>query len=194
MSSVLFRSLASRSTTSTVRRCISVNVLQAAANDGAKNTVSGKESQLLRLKEIEDPDTGLEISHKEFMRTAQIAVEEPMDVTTVNGVPEEHMVERRARIFMPPKNAMQSGTNDIHRWVVEFDNRQRWENPAMGWASSGDPLSNLKLYFQTKEDAASFCDKNGWTYFMEEEKVRKPLTKSYAANYSWNKRCRNNTK
>lgn len=130
------------------------------------------------------------IEVKEDISKAIIDVEDVMDVTAFNGVPEEHIVSRRARIFQPAKNAMQSGTDDTHKWALEFEQRQRWENPTMGWTSSGDPLSNLRLMFSSRQDAARFCDKNGWTYFVEEQRVRKPLRKSYADNFSWDKRTR----
>ena len=50
-------------------------------------------------------------------------------------MPDEHIHNRRARIFVPAKNAMQSGTNLTHKWRIEFDTRERWENPLMGWGS-----------------------------------------------------------
>lgn len=59
-----------------------------------------------------------------------------VDISPITGVPEEHVKERRVRIFMPAKNAMQSGTDNIHHWSIEFDNRERWENPLMGWSST----------------------------------------------------------
>lgn len=31
------------------------------------------------------------------------------------------------------------------RWKITFDERQRWENPLMGWASTADPLSNSEV-------------------------------------------------
>jgi len=130
------------------------------------------------------------VERKEYMRTAQIKVDEVLSLANVTGVPDEHTKDRRVRIYKQAKNAMQSGTNDTHKWTADFENRQRWENPTMGWTSSGDPLSNMKLQFTEREDAIAFCDKNGWTYFVEEAKVRKPLNKSYAANFSWNKRSR----
>lgn len=125
-----------------------------------------------------------------MMQTAKVAISEPMDLTTISGVPEEHIKGRRARIYLPPKNAMQSGTNDTHQWIVDFEQRQRWENPLMGWASSGDPLSNMRLKFTDQEDAVAFCEKNGWAYLIEASKERKPLKKSYAANFAWDKRSR----
>lgn len=54
----------------------------------------------------------------------------------MNGIPEEQIKTRKVRIFIPPKNAMQSGTDNIHHWEIEFNNKQRWENPLMGWCST----------------------------------------------------------
>ncbi|KAL8203894.1 UNVERIFIED_CONTAM: NADH dehydrogenase Fe-S protein subunit 4 ndufs4 [Gekko kuhli] len=56
---------------------------------------------------------------------------------------------------------MQAGVNNTKKWKMEFDTRERWENPLMGWASTADPLSNLFLTFATKEDAIAFAEKNG---------------------------------
>ena len=111
------------------------------------------------------------------------------------GVPEEHVKERRVRIFIPPKNAMQSGTNNIQTWRMEFDNRERWENPLMGWCSTGDPLSNMNIEFNTKEEAIDHCEKNGWRWFVSsEEKPKKERVKNYGVNFSWDKRTRVSTK
>lgn len=59
-----------------------------------------------------------------------------MNVQSLTGVPDEHIEKRHVRIFMPARTASQSGTNQTHRWKIEFDNRERWENPLMGWAST----------------------------------------------------------
>ncbi|MCP6336129.1 ETC complex I subunit, partial [Klebsiella pneumoniae] len=65
-----------------------------------------------------------------------ITVKEKDEIFRVSGVPEEHTKGRRVRIFQPAKNAMQSGTNNTDKWQMEFDTRQRWENPLMGWTST----------------------------------------------------------
>lgn len=57
-------------------------------------------------------------------------------VGIVSGVPDEHIKTRTVRIYQPPKNAMQSGSNNINFWQISFDTRERWENPLMGWTSS----------------------------------------------------------
>ena len=85
------------------------------------------------------------------------------DITTLTGVPEEHIKTRKARIFVPARNNMQSGVNNTKKWKMEFDARERWENPLVGWVSTADPLSNLVLTFSTKEDAIAFAETNGWS-------------------------------
>uniref|UniRef100_A0A069DWQ3 NADH dehydrogenase [ubiquinone] iron-sulfur protein 4, mitochondrial n=1 Tax=Panstrongylus megistus TaxID=65343 RepID=A0A069DWQ3_9HEMI len=115
-------------------------------------------------------------------------------IAPITGVPEEHIKGRRVHISLVPKNAMQSGTDNTQSWQMNFDTRERWENPLMGWTSTGDPLSNMQLYFSTKEDAIAFCDKNGWEWFVEEEKEYPEKVKSYGFNFSWNKRTRVSTK
>lgn len=125
-----------------------------------------------------------------LMRNKVVEIATPMQVTPVSGIPEKQIEGRRARIFQPAKNAMQSGTADTHVWALEFEHQERWENPTMGWTSSGDPLSNIRVTFSTAEDAARHCEKNGWAYTIEEARVRKPLKKSYAANFAWDKRSR----
>ena len=64
----------------------------------------------------------------------------------------------------------------------------------MGWASSGDPLSNMQVDFASKEDAIAFVEKHGWDFFVEDPKERAPKAKSYALNFAWNKRTRKSTK
>ncbi|RWS23228.1 NADH dehydrogenase [ubiquinone] iron-sulfur protein 4-like protein, partial [Leptotrombidium deliense] len=130
---------------------------------------------------------------KVMLRNTIIDVPEPLDVSVISEIPEEHITTRRVRIFKPSKNAMQSGTYNVQSWMIEFENRERWENQLIGWGSSGDPLSNIDgwLRFTTKEDAIKFCEKNQWHYFIDEPEVTKrPIKKSYAANFSWNKRTR----
>ncbi|TRZ14294.1 hypothetical protein HGM15179_012833 [Zosterops borbonicus] len=97
--------------------------------------------------------------------TQLITVDEKLDITTLTGVPDEHIKTRKVHIFVPARNAMQSGANNTKKWKMEFDNRERWENPLMGWASTADPLSNMVLTFSTKEDAIAFAEKNGFEFF-----------------------------
>jgi len=123
-----------------------------------------------------------------------ITIEVAEDISLLTGMPEEHTKERLVKIYKPAKNAMQSGTNGIKRWKIEFDTRERWENNLMGWSSNADPLSNIQLDFATKEEAVAFAEKNSWQYVLEDPKERAPKAKSYALNFAWNKRTRKSTK
>lgn len=131
---------------------------------------------------------------REKARDATIQVDTAVDITPTTGVPEEHIKSRKAFIRIPTRNTMQSGTNNLHKWRITFDERERWENPLMGWTSTADPLSNLELNFSTREDAIAFCEKNGWEWDTEDPPVKPKRVKSYAGNFSWNKRNRLTTK
>ncbi|XP_068105525.1 NADH dehydrogenase [ubiquinone] iron-sulfur protein 4, mitochondrial [Hyperolius riggenbachi] len=135
-----------------------------------------------RLAEAQSRDTQL------------ITVDEKLDITVLTGVPEEQIKTRKVHIHVPARNAMQSGVQNTKRWRLDFDTRERWENPLMGWASTADPLSNMVLAFSTKEEAVAFAEKNGWSYEVDERRIPKPKYKSYGANFSWNKRTRVSTK
>jgi NADH dehydrogenase (ubiquinone) Fe-S protein 4 len=59
----------------------------------------------------------------------------------------------------------------------------RWENPLMGWQSSGDYMQGTHLNFKSKEDAINFAEKQGYEYFVQEPNVRKFTPKAYANNF-----------
>ncbi|XP_014820341.1 PREDICTED: NADH dehydrogenase [ubiquinone] iron-sulfur protein 4, mitochondrial [Calidris pugnax] len=166
---------------------------QARAEDPelSLNGASGRQGQLL-LQSLSTSTWRL--AQDQTRDTQLITVDEKLDITALTGVPDEHIKTRKVHIFVPARNAMQAGVNNTKKWKMEFDNRERWENPLMGWASTADPLSNMVLTFSTKEDAIAFAEKNGWSYDVEEKKIPKPKSKSYGANFSWNKRTRVSTK
>ena len=119
----------------------------------------------------------------------KVSLQEVTEVTETSGLPRAQ-VGRKARIFMPARHAMQSGSHNTRTWRLEFENQERWENPLMGWASSGDPLSNVTISFDSKEQAVAFAIKNGFTYEVMEPKQPKFRLKSYGENFSWDKRTR----
>ncbi|XP_018953416.2 NADH dehydrogenase [ubiquinone] iron-sulfur protein 4, mitochondrial-like [Cyprinus carpio] len=138
--------------------------------------------------------SGWRLAEQQGQGSQLITVDEKLDITTLTGVPEEHIKTRKVRIFVPARNAMQSGVKNTQKWKMDFDTRERWENPLMGWASTADPLSNMVLSFSNKEDAIAFAEKNGWRYDITEKRVPKPRVKSYGANFSWDKRTRRSAK
>ncbi|XP_033750451.1 NADH dehydrogenase [ubiquinone] iron-sulfur protein 4, mitochondrial-like [Pecten maximus] len=137
---------------------------------------------------------GKNVITKKEEEELRIIVKENTDISSLTGVPEEHIKTRHVRIFCPARNAMQSGSFNTNRWRIEFDNRERWENPCMGWVSTGDPLSNMNVDFISAEDAAVFCEKNGWSFSIDQKQVSTFKPKSYGANFSWDKKTRVSTK
>ena len=89
-----------------------------------------------------------------------------------------------ARIFQPPKNAMQSGRANMRRWRLEYEQASAREiDPLMGWTSSGDMKQQLSLTFETKEEAVAFAEREGITYQLQEPKARQVRPKNYAENF-----------
>ena len=78
---------------------------------------------------------------------------------------------------------MQSGLNKDNKWVIEFLTNNTGINPLMGWESSSDTLSELKLEFTSKDLAVNFAKKNKIDFVVIEPKKRKTVKKSYADNF-----------
>lgn len=94
---------------------------------------SGK-LEIPKRKTLQEVTTPEDAKYLQALKTP-IAVTVNEDVGYVSGVPEEHIKTRRVRIYQPAKSAMQSGTDNIHFWQIDFETRERWENPLMGWTS-----------------------------------------------------------
>ena len=91
---------------------------------------------------------------------------------------------KKAKIYKPSKTAMQSGIKKFDKWVIEFVAEKPGINPLMGWESSSDTYSELKLEFMTKEIAIDYAKKNKIDYELIEPKSRKINKKSYADNFT----------
>ena len=90
---------------------------------------------------------------------------------------------RKAKIYKPTKTAMQSGTRNTKNWLLEFDTLNTGINPLMGWESSKDTMSEVKLEFSTKEQAINYAKKNDIDYYVVEPQKRKIIKKSYSDNF-----------
>ena len=78
---------------------------------------------------------------------------------------------------------MQSGLGKSDKWLIEFEIKDPGTNPLMGWETSTDMLSELKLEFSTKELAIEYAKKNKITFEVIEPQKRKTIKKSYADNF-----------
>jgi gamma-glutamylcyclotransferase (GGCT)/AIG2-like uncharacterized protein YtfP len=94
-----------------------------------------------------------------------------------------------ARIFSPAKTAMQSGKAKTGHWVLEFDPETRKKiDPLMGYTTSGDMRSQIRLTFDTREEAVAYAEKEGLAYRVEEPKESKRRQISYAENFRYDRR------
>ena len=78
---------------------------------------------------------------------------------------------------------MQSGERNTKKWLLEFDTLNTGVNPLMGWVSSKDTMSEVKLKFSTREQAISYAKKNNINYFIIEPKKTNIIKKSYNDNF-----------
>ena len=78
---------------------------------------------------------------------------------------------------------MQSGTVKNNKWTLEFKTKNPTKNPLMGWESSSDTLTELKLEFSSKELAITYAKKRKIDFELIEPKKRKTVKKSYADNF-----------
>ena len=78
---------------------------------------------------------------------------------------------------------MQSGTRNTKNWLLEFDTLNTGVNPLMGWVSSKDTMSEIKLEFLTKEQAVNYAKKNNIEYYIAGPQKRKIIKKSYTDNF-----------
>lgn len=78
---------------------------------------------------------------------------------------------------------MQSGNKKSNEWVLEFETKDPTNNPLMGWESSSDTYSQLRLRFSSKELAINYAKKKKIDFEVIESKKRKTIKKSYADNF-----------
>ena len=90
---------------------------------------------------------------------------------------------KKAKIYKPTKTAMQSGKRNSKNWLLEFETLDNNISPLMGWESSRDTMSEIKLKFSTKEKAINYAKKNNIIYDLIEPKERKIIKKTYAENF-----------
>jgi hypothetical protein len=94
-----------------------------------------------------------------------------------------------ARIFSPAKTAMQSGKAKTGHWVLEFEPEMpRKIDPLMGYTTSRDMKSQIRLTFETREEAVAYAEKNGLAYRVQEPKEAKRRSISYAENFRYDRK------
>ena len=95
----------------------------------------------------------------------------------------------RARIYRPAKTAMQSGRAKSGAWVLEFEPEDAvTPDPLMGWNGSADTGRQVRLRFGSAEEAVAYAERHGYDYNLVVPKERKIRPKTYAENFSYNRR------
>jgi ETC complex I subunit conserved region len=92
-----------------------------------------------------------------------------------------------ARIFKPTKTAMQSGARN-QKWVLAYEPATRRRPEAlMGWTRAEDTLNEVRLHFQTKEEAVAFATRSGLDYTVIPPQNSTEKAKSYADNFRYDR-------
>jgi hypothetical protein len=94
-----------------------------------------------------------------------------------------------ARIFRPAPNAMQSGRGNSKQWVLEFEQSEAREiEPLMGYTASGDTRTQLKLTFDSLEEAELYAQKNGIAYSVQPAHDTTVKRSSYPDNFRFDRK------
>ena len=97
----------------------------------------------------------------------------------------------RARIYRPAKTAMSSGVAKTKQWILEYAPASAREvDPLMGWTSSTDTQSQVRLKFDSKEAALEYAAEHGIDAVVQEPHSRKPNLRAggYGENFATNRR------
>jgi hypothetical protein len=91
-----------------------------------------------------------------------------------------------ARIYKPSRNAMQSGKGKSDFWVLEHEQEtRRAADPLMGWTSTADTVTQVKLKFDTLAEAEAYAKRKGIAYVVQAEAPVRLQKKSYSDNFKF---------
>jgi hypothetical protein len=90
----------------------------------------------------------------------------------------------QVKIYQPTQTPTQSGQkNQSWLLVPNLEERTQSNDNLMGWTSSNNTLSQLKLKFKTADEAAKYAHQQGWDYQIIEPNTSQVIKKSYADNF-----------
>jgi hypothetical protein len=94
-----------------------------------------------------------------------------------------------ARIYRPAKTAMQSGKGNTKDWVLEFEPASaRRSDPLMGWTQSSDMDGQVRLSFDTQEEAVRYAQTHGLAFQVVDPKPAKRIIKAYSDNFAFGRK------
>jgi len=90
-----------------------------------------------------------------------------------------------ARIYRPAKTAMQSGKAKTKDWLLEFEPASaRRSDPLMGWTQSSDMNGQVRLSFETRDEAVAYAQRHEIPFQLFQPKTPKRIIKAYADNFA----------
>jgi hypothetical protein len=94
-----------------------------------------------------------------------------------------------ARIYQPAKTAMQSGRALTRKWLLEFEPEVASQiEPLMGWTASGDMRQQVRLEFDTREEAVAYAKKHAIAYQVFEPHTSKTRARAYSDNFRFDRK------
>ena len=93
------------------------------------------------------------------------------------------------KIYKPSKSSMQSGLGKTKQWIAEYiDEKDKIKDTLMGWNSSLDTKEQIKIFFETKDQAIVWAKNNNEQFIVIEPKERKIKPKNYSSNFDMNRK------
>ena len=94
-----------------------------------------------------------------------------------------------ARIYSPARSAMQSGKGKSKLWLLEFEpETRRMADPLMGWTGTVETAQQIRLKFESLEQAVAYAQKHGFAYEVLAESRSAQMPKSYSDNFKWGRK------
>jgi hypothetical protein len=94
-----------------------------------------------------------------------------------------------AKIYRPAPNAMQSGKANSKEWLLEFEGEApETVDPLMGWISRAGTNTQVRMYFDTREEAIDFAKRQGIPFQVRDARDPRRVIKAYADNFSANRK------
>ena len=94
-----------------------------------------------------------------------------------------------ARIYRPARNAMQSGKANTKEWLLEFEPASaRAPDRLMGWTQTGDMNGQVRILFDTREEAVAYAQRHGIAFELMAPKEHKKVPRAYADNFAFTRR------
>ncbi|WES32165.1 ETC complex I subunit [Varunaivibrio sulfuroxidans] len=94
----------------------------------------------------------------------------------------------KARIYRPAKTAMQSGRARTRKWVLDFEPDQaKVTDPLIGWIGSADMNGQVRITFDSREDAIAFAERNALDYEVSAAHERHLVLKNYADKFAFDR-------